>query len=209
MKLGILGGGNVGGALGHAWARAGHDIVFGVREPSGPDMRKVLGRCQGRARAGDANEAAQFGDVIVNALPWAATRDVVPRLNLKGKVVLDAANPLLPDLAGLEVGTTSSAGEQVAQWAPGAKVVKIFNSTGSNNMENPVYDGKPITLFYCGDDADAKSTAAQLARDVGFDPVDAGPLKNSRLLEPLAMLWIWLAYPGGRGREFAFQIVKR
>ncbi len=209
MNIGILGGGSVGGALGEAWARAGHEVVFGVRQPDAPEMKATLSRCHGRARAGAVQEAAQFGEVIVNALPWEAAKGVVSSVNLKDKILLDAANPLLPNLAGLEVGTTTSAGEQVAQWAAGAKVVKIFNTTGANNMANPAYGGKPIPMFYCGDDAGAKSTAAKLAKDVGFDPVDAGPLSNARLLEPVAMLWIWLAFSGGLGREFAFQLVKR
>jgi len=81
--------------------------------------------------------------------------------------------------------------------------------TGINNMENPVYAGARIPMFYCGDDAGAKKTAAQLASDIGFEPIDAGPLANARMLEPLAMLWGWLAFPGGMGREFAFQLLKR
>jgi hypothetical protein len=76
-------------------------------------------------------------------------------------------------------------------------------------MENPVYSGAAIPMFYCGDDAGAKKTAAQLASDVGFDPIDAGPLENARLLEPHAMLWVWLALKGGMGPKFAFQLVKR
>ena len=209
MKIGILGGGSVGGTLGEAWARSGHEILFGVRKPDAPEMKEVLDRCQGRARAGSAADAAKFGEVIVNALPWPATKETLSSLDLKGKVLLDATNPLLPKLAGLEVGTTTSGGEQVANWAAGARVVKIFNTTGFNNMGDPVYRGEAIPMLYCGDDPNAKSTAAQLAKDVGFAPVDSGPLSNARLLEPLAMLWIWLANMGGLSRDFAFQIVKR
>ena len=96
-----------------------------------------------------------------------------------------------------------------AQWARGAKVVKIFNSTGYNNMADPNYGGVPLTMFYCGDDTDAKRIAASLARDIGFDPVDAGPLSNARLLEPVAMLWIWLAIQGGMDRAFGFKLLTR
>jgi 8-hydroxy-5-deazaflavin:NADPH oxidoreductase len=209
MKIAILGGGSVGGALGQAWAKKGHDVFFGVRKPDAPDMRETLARCEQRAKAGSSNEAAAFGDVIVNALPWPATRDVLSSLDLSGKALLDATNPLKPDLSGLEIGTTSSGGELVAQWAKGARVVNIFNSTGYANMADPLYDGAPTPMFYCGDDAEAKTVAARLAADCGFTPVDCGPLSNSRLLEPLANLWVWLAYPGGLGRNFAFQIVKR
>jgi predicted dinucleotide-binding enzyme len=209
MKIGILGGGSVGGTLGAAWAKQGHGILFGVRDTGAPDMRDLLNRCGGRAKAGSPADAAAFGDLIVNALPWPAAKAVLSSLNFAGKILLDATNPLLPGLAGIEVGTTTSGAEQVAQWAPGARVVKVFNTTGFGNMANPVYQGKPIPMFYCGDDADAKTTAAQLAKEVGFTPVDAGPLANARLLEPLALLWIWLANVGGLSRDFAFQIVKR
>ena len=110
----------------------------------------------------------------MNALPWPATRGVLEKLGLEGKILLDCTNPLKPDPSGLEVGATTSGGELVAGWAKGAKVVKIFNTTGYANMANPSYGGQPITIFYCCDNADAKRIAAGLARDIGFDPVDAG-----------------------------------
>jgi predicted dinucleotide-binding enzyme len=209
MKIGILGGGNVGGALGQGWAKYGHEVCFGVRDPEAEDLKAVLARMQGRGHAGTASAAAEFGEVIVNALPWPATKGVVSALNLAGKTLLDCTNPLLDKLAGLEIGTTTSGGEQVAGWARGAHVVKIFNTTGYANMVDPLYDGKPTTMFYCGGDPGAKQTAATLARQLGFDPIDAGPLSNSRLLEPHALLWIWLAVFGDMGRDFSFQIVKR
>lgn len=209
MKIGFLGGGNVGSTLGEGFVRAGHEIFFGVRNPSAPDMQAVIDRCAGKARAGSPAEAASFADVMVNALPWGATQAALEALDLRGKTLLDCTNPLKPDLSGLSVGTTTSAGEMVASWAKGAKVVKIFNSVGYGNMANPVFQDKATPMFYCGDDADAKRTAAALAKDIGFDPVDAGPLLNARLLKPYAMLWIWMAVKGGFGRDFAFQIVRR
>lgn len=209
MKIAILGAGNVGGALGESWTRHGHEVYFGVRHPQAEKVLGVLKKCGPRARAETPADAVHSSEVVVNALSWPATKTVIESLDLKGKVLLDCTNPLLPDLSGLEVGTTTSGGELVAQWAKGAHVVKIFNTTGFANMLNPVYDGKSVTMFYCGDDAGSKSTAATLARVIGFDPVDAGPLSNSRLLEPLAHLWVWLAIKGGVGRNFAFQIVKR
>jgi 8-hydroxy-5-deazaflavin:NADPH oxidoreductase len=209
MKIGILGGGHVGSALGLSWTRKGHDVLFGVRNPSSPEISAVLAKSGGKARAGSAAEAAEFSNVVVNALPWPATKAVIASLNLSDKVLLDCANPFKPDLSALELGTTTSGGEQVAEWARGAKVVKIFNTTGYNNMENPVYGGAAVPMFYCGDDPAAKKTAAQLAGDTGFEPIDAGPLANARLLEPYALFWVWLAYRGGVGREFAFTLLKR
>jgi hypothetical protein len=209
MKIGILGGGNVGGALGEGWAKYGHEICFGVRDPDAPDMAKKLAQMNGRGHASTPPAAAEFGEVIVNALPWPATQSVVSSLNLKGKALLDCSNPLKENLAGLEVGTTTSGAEMVSGWAPGAHVVKIFNTTGYLNMANPVYQGKATPMFYCGDDPGAKQTAAALAAQLGFNPIDAGPLTNARVLEPYALLWIWLAVFGGVGRDFSFQIVKR
>jgi predicted dinucleotide-binding enzyme len=97
----------------------------------------------------------------------------------------------------------------VATWAPGARVVKVFNTTGANNMANPDFGGIAATMFYCGDDAEAKAAAARLAADLGFDPVDAGNLEQARLLEPLALLWIRLAYVQKQGREIAFKLLRR
>ena len=160
MRIAILGAGNVGGALGESWSRHGHQISLGVRNPDSPEVRALLQRCGPVARAASPAQAVQDAAAVVNALPWPATRGVLEKLDLAGKVLLDCTNPLKPDLSGLEAGTTTSGGEMVAGWARGAKAVKIFNSTGFANMTNPVYDGKPIVMVYCGDDAEAKRIAA-------------------------------------------------
>ena len=190
MNIGIIGNGNVGGTLGERWAKLGHSVAFATRDPA--------------TMAGVVKSA----DVVVIALPWNATEDVVRSLDLKGKIVFDCTNPLLPDLSLAVTGNTSG-GEQVTEWAAGASVVKIFNTTGANNMADPGYGGAPTAMFYCGGDAKAKAAAAKLSSDLGFDPIDAGPIENARSLEPLAALWIWLAYKGGLGRDFAFRVVKR
>ncbi len=207
MNIGILGAGNVGGTLGERWAKLGNHVFFGSRDPE--KLTGLVSRAGPYARAVSVAEAVQSAEVVVLALPWGATKSVVESVNVSGKIVFDCTNPLLPDLSGLELGTTTSAGEQVAEWARGAKVVKIFNTTGSNNMANPVYGGEGASMFYCGDDAGAKEVARQLASELGFDPVDSGPLTNARFLEPMAALWIWLAYPGKHGREIALQLIKR
>ena len=207
MRIGIVGSGNVGGTLGRRFAQAGHSVAFGSRHPDSPEM-KELSRIPG-ARVTSPAEAAQASEAIVLATPWPATAEAIRGLgDLTGKVLLDCTNPLKPKLDGLEVGNTSSGGEQVAQWASGARVVKIFNSIGYNIMENPAFGAESATLFYCGDDAAAKAVARDLAAEIGFDPVDAGPLAQARLLEPFALLWISLAF-GGHGREIAFRLMRR
>ncbi|HTS78628.1 MAG TPA: NADPH-dependent F420 reductase [Bryobacteraceae bacterium] len=207
MNIGILGSGHVGGTLGERWAKLGHHVFFGSREPH--KLTDLVKRSGATARAVDVPEAVQSAEIVVVALPWGASKKVLESLDLKGKILLDCMNPLLPDLSGLELGTTTSAGEKVAEWARGAKVVKIFNTTGYNNMANPDYGGERSAMFYCGDDTQAKEIARLLAAELGFEPVDSGPLSNARLLEPLAMLWIWLALKGGIGRDIAFRLLKR
>lgn len=210
MKIGIIGSGNVGGALGKGWAKKGHEVVFGVRDTGDDKLKSLLKEAGSKARAASVQEAAAFGEVVVFATPWPAAQDAIRGAgDLKGKIVFDCTNPLKPDLSGLEVGQSTSAGEQVAKWAAGAKVVKVFNTTGANNMETSRYTDGPPAMFYCGDDAGAKKAAAQLASDLGFEPVDAGAITSARLLEPLAMLWIHLAYGQKMGRDFAFRLIRR
>ena len=210
MKIAIIGSGNVGGTLGRRWARNGHTVIFSSRHPESDEMKKLLGEAGPSASAGSVADAAGKCDVILLATPWPAARDSLAGAgNLTGKILIDALNPLRPDLTGLEVGTSTSAGEMVAQWASGAKVVKAFNTVGFNIMADPKLSGQGALLFYCGDDAAAKKVVHDLATELGFDAQDAGPLRQARLLEPLAMLWISLAFTPGHGREFAFRIVKR
>ncbi len=208
MNIGIIGSGNVGGALGARWAQ-GHKVVFGSREPASPKIQELVSKAGPNARAASLADAVTASDIVLLSTPWPATREAVESLNFTGKVLIDATNPLLPDLSGIELGTTTSGAEQVASWAPGAKVVKAFNTIGANIMANTQFAaGKPV-LFYCGDDASAKSQVGALAVELGFDAQDAGPLSQARQLEPLALLWISLAFTRGFGREFAFQILRR
>ena len=210
MKIAIIGAGNVGSTLGRAWAKKGHDIFFGMRHPNDDKTRQLLQSIGTKAQAGTVAEAAAFGQVIVLATPWPATEAAIREAgDLRGKTVIDCTNPLKPDVSGLEVGFTTSGAEQVAQWAKGAKVFKAFNTTGSNNMADPVINGIRTVMFVCGDDEAAKPVVMQLAADIGFDAVDAGKLKQARLLEPWAMLWISLAFQGGMGRDFGFALLRR
>jgi 8-hydroxy-5-deazaflavin:NADPH oxidoreductase len=209
MRIGVIGAGSVGGTLGRGWARRGHEVVFGVRDPGRPEVVKLLEAAEG-ARAASVAEAAAGGEVVVLATPWGATRDAVQQAgDLAGKVLLDCTNPLKPDLSGLDVPPGSSAAQQIAAWAAGARVVKVFNTTGANNMVEPIYDEQPATMFYCGDDGEAKAVAARLAADLGFEPLDAGPLEKAPLLESLALLWIHLAYGQKLGRDIAFKLMRR
>jgi predicted dinucleotide-binding enzyme len=209
MNIAIIGAGRVGAALGTRWAAGGHQVMYGVRKPDDP---KIISLLEGtpNGRAGSVAEAAVFGDVVVLATPWSATENAIRAAgSLAGKVVVDVTNPLNETFSGLTVGRTSSGGEMVAGWAKDAKVIKTLNSTGSNNMLDPKYGKDAVSMFVCGDDAAAKATVSELVKVLGFDVVDAGPLASARLLEPLAMLWISLAYAWGQGTDIAFRLLRR
>jgi NADPH-dependent F420 reductase len=209
VKIGILGSGNVGGTLGTRWAEGGHEVVFSSRDPGSAQMRELIARAGGKARAATAAETGAGADVILVATPWPATKTVLASAgDLSGKIILDAVNPLAADLSGLEVGTTTSAAEMIAGWAPGARVVKAFNTVGYPVMADPTVGGERAVLFYCGDDAAAKKVAAELATGLGFNAVDAGPLTQARVLEPFALLWISLAIKQGFGFHWGFKVLK-
>jgi predicted dinucleotide-binding enzyme len=212
MKIAIIGAGNVGAALGANWAGKGHDIFFGVRDPKTEKTQGLLAKIGGKARAGSPAEAAAFADVIVLSTPWPATEAAIRSMgDLTGKIVLDATNPLArgPDGISLEIGHTTSAGEKVQRWAAGASVYKTLNTTGFANMANPVFNGIKSIMFVAGDDAANKPKVVNLVAELGFDVVDAGPLRNARLLEAHAMLWIDLSLARGLGPGWAFARLQR
>ncbi|MCY2959968.1 MAG: NADPH-dependent F420 reductase [Planctomycetota bacterium] len=210
MNIAIVGAGNVGGALARSWIARGHAVCFGARDPNKAEIQALVKSLGARASARDSAEAVKSAEIVVLATPWPATQAAIQACgSLAGKTVVDCTNPLLPQLAGLEIGTTTSGGEQVAQWARGASVFKAFNQTGAENMSGTTSYPQKLVMFVAGDDAQRKPAVLQLARDAGFDAVDAGPLSAARLLEPLAMLWISLAYRQGLGREFGFALVRR
>jgi 8-hydroxy-5-deazaflavin:NADPH oxidoreductase len=200
MNIAVIGSGNVGGTLGEAWVRAGHKVIFGTRD--GAKEAVASG-----AQTDTVAQAIHQSEVVVLAIPWTAMPDVMKQVkDWSGKTLIDCINPIKPGLE-LAVGLNTSGAEQVAQLASGARVAKAFNTTGFNNMKNPSYGGKPVSMLFCSDDSTAKNTCEKLIRDVGFDPVFAGPLKQARYLEPMAMLWITMSIQGGR--DFAFTIVRR
>jgi 8-hydroxy-5-deazaflavin:NADPH oxidoreductase len=212
MKIAIIGAGHVGAALGANWAGKGHDVFFGVRDPKTEKTQGLLAKIGGKARAGSPAEAAAFADVIVLSTPWPATEAAIRSMgDLKGKIVLDATNPLArgPDGISLEIGHTTSAGEKVQGWAAGASVYKTLNTNGFANMANPVFNGIKSIMFVAGDDAANKPKVIDLVGELGFDVVDAGPLRNARLLEAHAMLWIDLSLARGLGPGWAFARLQR
>jgi NADPH-dependent F420 reductase len=209
VKIAVLGTGNVGKALGCRWAQAGHEVFFGARDPQSQEAVAAVERA-GTAQLGTCNEAIAASDVILLAIPWDQTKLVLDAAgDLSGKIIMDCINPLTGDLAGLELGFETSAAEEIAQWYPTALVVKAFNTLSAATMEDAAYGDEQASMFYCGDDAEAKAKVKELSKQLGFDAIDCGPLKLARQLEPLAMLYVHLAVFEGWGGDCAFKMVKR
>ena len=165
-----------------------------------------------KRRAGTPEQAAAFAQFIVLTTPWNAAEAAICSMgDLNGKIILDATNPLAmgPDGLTLAIGHSTSAGEKVQGWAKGASVFKTLNTTGFGNMADPVFHGVGAAMFVAGDDAANKPKVVELVGALGFEVVDAGPLRNAHLLEAHAMLWIDLALNRGLGRDFAFALLRR
>jgi NADPH-dependent F420 reductase len=209
MKIAVIGAGNVGGALGTGWAKAGHTIVFGVRNVNKADLKALCTRIG--ATAAPSADAARQSDVVVLALPWTTAENAVKSLgDLKDKIVIDCMNPLAmkDGVLGLERGYTTSGAEAVASWLPGAKVVKTFNQVGADMMTaGDRFETRPL-MFLAGEDDAAKATVGGLVSELGFEALDAGGLKQARLLEPFAMVWINQALFRGLGRHWAFGVLR-
>ena len=207
MRIGIIGTGNIGGNLGRGWSKREHEITFGVRDTG--KISDLLADCGGRARATDPAAAAAFGDAVVLALPWKAVPEILPTLgDLSGKIVIDCTNPLTWDDGPVHAAETSAA-EIIASRLPGASVVKAFNSVGAEHLLDPAYGDRRASMLVAGDDPQARRAVAALAEDLGFQADEAGPLRNARGLEQLAVLWIHLAMVEGKGRNIAFALLEK
>ncbi|MEM7158788.1 MAG: NAD(P)-binding domain-containing protein [Myxococcota bacterium] len=206
MKIAILGAGNVGTTLGRRFVDAGHEVVYAVRNPLAPKSASLAGE---RTEVLAVPEAVAAAEVVLLSTPWPATEAALAAAgDFGGKPLLDATNPIGPGLT-LTHGHDDSGAEQVQRWARGARVVKVFNSTGRENMADPAYPEGPAAMFLCGDDDDACETARTLCEALGFEPVRVGGLARARVLEPAAMLWIQLAAVLGHGRDIAFGLLRR
>lgn len=218
MRIAVIGSGNVGGTLGRRWAKLGHTVVFGVRQPErGADAVKGGGALPAGASVTTQADSVRGADVLLLATPWAVVGTALRAAGaasgaLDNMVVIDATNPIAAGLR-VDAGPNGESGaERVQALAPRARVVKAFNTTGWENMRDPSYPAGAATMFVASDDADAKTTVRTLASDLGFDPVDVGPLACARELEHVAVLWIKLAMGAGVppvGRDIAFQLMRR
>jgi len=210
MNIGIIGSGNIGSGLGKIWVQKGHKVIFSFSRNQ--EKLKTLAAIGENSSSGSPTEAVQQSEVILLSVRWGNLKEALDTAGpLQGKIVIDCTNPLKPGLSELAIGHATSAAEEIAKMAPGAKVVKAFNSVFSDiyHSESSLFGSRMPTMFYCGDDNGAKKTVARLIRETGFEPIDAGPLKSSRYLEPLAMLMIQLGYGQGVGTNIALNLIRR
>jgi predicted dinucleotide-binding enzyme len=190
--IAVIGTGHVGGALGPQFAKLGHRVIYGSREPQRQDVQALVARTAGDAAAMLPAEAAGEADIVVVAVPWSAAEQVVKGLgDLSGKIIIDPTNATRQGADGYrEHAVETSAGQMIQGWAPQAKVVKAFNTLNYRTMAEPSLAGGPVTIPIAGNDADAKAAVADLAKGIGFDAVDVGPIRFAKVLEEMLIIWV-------------------
>ncbi len=210
MKVGIIGSGNMGSGLARRIAAAGHDVVITGRDLA--KAGKIAKDIGPTVKAVPLAEVTKGVDLVIAATPAGSQAEALRGAgDLKGKIVIDIANPLKPDFSGLSVGFTTSFAEELAKQVPGAKIVKAFNTVFAQVLsEGPDFGGGlRATAYYCGDDEGAKKIVHSLIESMGFDAIDAGPLQHARYLEPMGMLNIWFGYSAKRGTGIALNLITR
>ena len=208
MRIGILGSGLMGGKLGTILARAGHEVVFSYARTE-QKLKRLAREAHANARAATPADAARDSDVVLLAVHWSRVDDVLHQTgNLDGKIILSCSLPMNADDTELAIAHTASGAETLAQMVPQARVVSAFNTVPSEVLFGVFAArrrGKKPSLIFCGDDKRSKRVAARLIGDVGFEPVDVGPLRMARYTEPFALLIAQIAYEGKGGPEIAYR----
>ena len=208
-----MGSGQVGQQLGDAFVRTGHEVMVGTRDTAKVHSW-VSKHPEGKANSGSFEKAATYGEMLVVATLWQGTAAALAAAgaeNFAGKVTIDVTNPLdfsqgMPRLA---LGYSDSAGETLQRMLPKARVVKAFNIIANADMFQPKFVGGPPTMFICGNDADAKAQVSRILRSFGWEDIaDIGGIEGSRLLEPLAMLWITYYMSTGQANH-AFKLIRK
>jgi 8-hydroxy-5-deazaflavin:NADPH oxidoreductase len=213
MRIAILGTGDVGKSIGNGFIALGHEVKMGSREAGNEKARAWAAEMGARASAGTFADAAEFGELAVLAVLGVANQPVleaIGRERLRGKVLIDATNPL--DFSGqqvkLRVGHTDSGGEQVQRLAPGALVVKAFNTVGHAHFFRPDFAGGPPDMFICGDDEGARRKVAAILADFGWGAVDLGGIEASRYMEAMALVWVLHGVRSGTW-DHAFKLLRK
>jgi 8-hydroxy-5-deazaflavin:NADPH oxidoreductase len=208
MTIAIIGAGNIGGALARLWAERGHTVWVGVRDAHSEHALKL--KQEINANLTTVADAVAKAEVIALCVPWHAVPATLGEAaSWAGKILIDVTNPLAADLQSMEIGTTTSAGEMIADWFPQARVVKAFNTIGAYLFGDAQFAGLVADGYFCGEDAAAKAVVGPLIADAGFEPIDVGPLRSARMLEALAMFWIDLKVNQRIQGDFAFKLLRR
>ena len=210
MKLAVIGSGNIGKAIGSWAAKVGYEVTFSAKNEDG--AKAAAQASEHSAKAANVRGAVETADLVLLAVPYGAVKEVVTEIGhlLRGKTVIDATNALSADFSSLTLGFTTSAAEEIAKLMPDAHVVKAFNTVFAQvyASQNPKIQGKAISVFVAGDNTEAKEKVQELITKMGFDVVNAGPLKSARNIEPLAMLTISLGYGQGLGTSIGFTLLR-
>ena len=190
--IAIIGTGSVAGALGPEFAALGHDVVYGSRDPARNDVRALVERTGGNSRATSPAESVAGADIVVLAVPGGLAASITASLgDLAGKIIIDPTNHIVRDEDGMpDVGAETSNAELIQAEAPGAYVVKAFNTLNWRTMVDPDSSGGPVTIPLVGDSADAKVRVAELVEGMGLEAIDLGPLRYARHVEGMLILWI-------------------
>ena len=209
MKIGIIGGGNMAKGLGKFWAQNGHQLMFSFSRNE-QKLKDLATSVSATALVGTPAECVQFADVVLLAVPWAAVPEALLAAgSIDGKILFSCVNALKPDMSGMAIGTTTSAAEEIAKLAPGARVVEglpLFAEVLQS--ESTHFNGREATVFYCGDDTEAKSVVAELLKETGAEAIDVGGITMARFIEPAMMVLIQLAYMQQMG-QVAFKLLRR
>ena len=206
MNIAIIGTGNIGSGLALTFGKTSHGVV--VAGQSIEDARALADKLSSesgvRVQAADVSTAVASSDVVMLAVPFDAVATIAKVADFSGKTVVDVTNPLFEDFSGLTIGHETSAAEEVQSLLSGASVVKAFNTVFAQiYAEGLDFGGRKVPAFIASDDEAAKAVVVGIASDAGYDPVDAGPLKNARYIEPLAYLNIQFGYMLGQGTQIA------
>lgn len=211
MKIAIIGSGNMGRGVGNIWARAGHHVIFTDAILPADQLAEIAAAAGETATAATVIDAVAQAEVSLLTVRWTDIEAAVKGMgDVKGKIILSTVNALKPDMSGLAIGTTTSAGEEIARLAPDADVVEcILPFAEVLHAENRDFAGNQPTVFYCGDSDSAKKTVLPLLEVLGVEAIDAGPLMNARYIEPAGMLLVQLAYSQGMGGQIGFKLLQR
>jgi predicted dinucleotide-binding enzyme len=203
MNIAILGAGNIGGTLGTQWAKAGHNVQFGVRDSNKSEVQKLIKSLGAKTSASTIAHAIDFGEVVVFAIPGSVMDEIITaNANaLDGKILIDTANKITSPVMNSQATFNAQ--------TPQAKVYRAFNTLGWENFENPMYGNIPADLFYCGPDGEPRSQVDGLIKDVGLRPIYLGGPDQAGLVDAVLSLWFTLAVKQKMGRNFAFKVLTR